>query len=218
MKHDLFFAGIGMFIVILLFAGYRYLPQRRVFYLFTAIVLCGTGAVFLFWNGQTQNNNMTEEQRMQILSEQPFFITWYEEYKQYVEEIDRIWMRYNNALDEFSAQKISMEDMNTDLLKIQADSDELRNELEKKLPPQELSDENYRLVYEVLEKTRQYLAAENSTIKMTVQMMQIPQFKMKAVEEQYRELDNIRILNSPVNLNAAGDISSVRDNLSLPDL
>lgn len=218
MKYSLLLAGIGIFIVVLLYVGYCYLPQRRVFYLFTAIILISTGIIFSFWHGQTKQNVMTEAQKTQILSEQPFFVTWYEEYKQYLEDIDRIWTRYNNTLEDFSKEKIDPDELQQDLVKIQTDSDKLQGKMKDALPPQELSDENYKLSYAVLEETRQYMAAQNDTIKKTLQAVMTPEFRANAFELQRKEIDNIRILNSPVNLNIAGDILTIRDNLSLPDL
>ncbi len=218
MKYDILLAAAVLFIIVLIYLGYRYLPQKRIFYIFAVIVLISFGSAVLFSSRYLQKNNITEEQKTQILSEQPFFVTWYESYKQDVENIDHIWTQYNNTLDKFSQNEIDADTLADNLTKIQQDSDKLKADLETALPPQELSDANYRLSYDILEKTRQYLAAQNEAVKASVQVVGTPEFKEKPHDLQYKEIDNVRIMKSPVNLDVAADITSIRDNLILSDI
>lgn len=213
----LFWGGAAVFIATLLYAGWCRLQPRRVFYLFAAIILICTAVIFSFWNGQKQNT-ATEQQRMQILSEQSFFITWYENYKHSVEDIDRVWTKYNSIIEDFSDKKISPAKLQQELMKNQKEALQLQEEIKNALPPQELSDNNYKLCYNVLEKTREYLAVQIDTINKTVQFVSMPDFQAKQPQEQRQGIDNIRILSAPANLNIASEISAVRDSLNLPDL
>jgi hypothetical protein len=218
MNYIFLLAVTFLLIIVLLYAGYRYLPQKRIFCIFAAIVLVCVSSIIWFSSRYPQQSKVTDSQKMQILSEQPFFVTWYESYKQNIDDIDRVWSRYNNNLNRFSQDDVSLRVLTENLIKNQADIISLQKKLATALPPQELSDTNYKLSYDVLEKTRSYLAAQSETITASVQLLQSPEFLNQPRDIQYKQLDNIRILKSPVNLNISPDISSIRDNLILPDL
>ncbi|WP_196594402.1 hypothetical protein [Pectinatus sottacetonis] len=215
MNFDFLLAGIILFVIILIYAGYFYLPQRRVFYIFCAIIIVSVVSTIGFWHIYQRGTGMTEKQKMQILSEQPFFVTWYEAYKQDVEKIDRIWAQYNNIISDFQQDKISVSVMRSKMVKVENESNLLVKKMGISLPPKELSDKNYRISYDILEKTRHYLGKQNKIIKRTVDIINEKGFTREAHDVQYKKIDNMRILYAPVNLYIASDISQIRDDLSL---
>lgn len=214
MEYSFAFWSLIAFAVILLIMGYRYLPQKRIFYIFGIIILGSLFCIVFFWHPQ-QKKSLTEQQKMQIFSEQSFFVTWYEDYKKYINDADHIWSRYNNIIDEFHDDQISLALAKNEISKLNHDSDELQKKMQTALPPKGLSDINYNLVYAVLNKTKQYTAEQNKTIKLTSQTILADKFIEQQHDMQYEQMDNIRILNAPVELNIASDINTIKNNLSL---
>ena len=214
MEYSVAFWGMIVFVIILLIAGYYYLPQKKIFYVFSIVILGSLFCIVTFWHPQ-QKKALTEQQKMQIFSEQSFFVTWYEEYKKYINDANYIWSRYNDIIDGFDERQINLELAKTELFKLEHDSDELQKKMQIALPPKGLSDINYNLVYAVLKKTKQYTDEQNKTIKLPSQAIITKEFIEQKHDVQYEQMDNIRILNAPVELNIASDINMVKYNLSL---
>lgn len=218
MRYSLFSVVLLIFVIILLYTGYRYLPRKRIFYLLTAIIIFSCSIILYYANLQSHQNIITEEQKIQILQEQPVFMTWYESYKALLEENDRTWVKYNNLVENFNGGTISLIKFQTDIAKNKNDAEGIYKKLQPELPPQDLSDINYKLCYDILEKTRSYVAAQISVQQRTAELINGQDFAGQAPSQQQEELNNIYILNAPVNLNVAQEIATIRDNLSLPNL
>lgn len=52
-------------------------------------------------------NNISYEQRLAILNEQPYFITWYNDYKEDINQLDRFATIYHKIISNYENQTLS---------------------------------------------------------------------------------------------------------------
>ncbi len=207
---------IAIATIAVLYAGYRYLPSRRIF-MFFSLLIAGSAA-FSFWQlfaMQHDNAALRQQRQMQILVEQPVFITWYEGYKKEVQKADYIWSCYNDDFAAFNDRQISLEQYKYRLEKLYQKSKSYNLSLAQQLPPNELSDADYKLCYAMLEKLRSYAAKQENVINLSWKAVNAPAFRQKTHDLQYIKLDDIRLRNAPVNLNIASEVITIRDNLTI---
>ena len=93
---------------------------------------------------------------MAILNEQPYFITWYNDYKEDINQLDRFATVYHKIISNYENQSISATEALSQLQRYMMKQMLFNNSLQDALPPSELSQNNYTLVYNILEKTRVY--------------------------------------------------------------
>ena len=148
--------AIAVMIVIII-ASYladRKYPTKRIFIIPCGIILLCFVAVYSSLVIPSSSNSISTEQRLAILNEQPYFITWYNDYKEDINQLDRFATVYHKIISNYENQSISATEALSQLQRLYDETNAFNNSLQDALPPSELSQNNYTLVYNILEKTQ----------------------------------------------------------------
>ena len=208
--------GLAVLLVLALYAGYRYFPKRKIFFLF-CLVLLGAGIFIAVSHKPAPKPSVSEEQQYVQQQQQHIFINWYTDYKKNIDTINHQWQQYHKIMQAFKNDDISIQTVYTRLKRLQEDAADLRNKLSQLEPPAELDDSNYALTAKIIKKTRDYVDREYEVIVKTKDAADTARLKTNDQPEQVRQLNRVMILHSPVNLSIADEISQIKDNLTLPD-
>ena len=101
--------AIAVMIVIII-ASYladRKYPTKRIFIIPCGIILLCFVAVYSSLVIPSSSNSISTEQRLAILNEQPYFITWYNDYKEDINQLDRFATVYHKIISNYENQSIS---------------------------------------------------------------------------------------------------------------
>ena len=131
--------------------------------------------------------------------------------------MDHNWQQYHRILSDFKADNISIQTIYLRLTQLENEAAKTKNSLRQLNPPISLSDNNYDLLIEVMKKTRKYATEQHRTISLTRAAADPAGPLPEKQEDQSRLLEEVMIRESPSGLFTAAEISSIRDNLSLPD-
>ena len=159
--------AIAVMIVIII-ASYladRKYPTKRIFIIPCGIILLCFVAVYSSLVIPSSSNSISTEQRLAILNEQPYFITWYNDYKEDINQLDRFATVYHKIISNYENQSIS--------------ATEALSQLQRYMMKQMLLIIHYKmlyrqvnyhktiitLVYNILEKTRVYSYKLNETVR-----------------------------------------------------
>ena len=162
--------AIAVMIVIII-ASYladRKYPTKRIFIIPCGIILLCFVAVYSSLVIPSSSNSISTEQRLAILNEQPYFITWYNDYKEDINQLDRFATVYHKIISNYENQSISATEALSQLQRLYDETNAFNNSLQDALPPSELSQNNYTLVYNILEKTRVYSYKLNETVRQSI--------------------------------------------------
>lgn len=162
-------------------------------------------------------NNISYEQRLAILNEQPYFITWYNDYKEDINQLDRFATIYHKIISNYENQTLSAPETLNQLQRLYDETNSFNNSLQEALPPNELSQNNYTLVYEILEKTRTYSYKLNETIRQSIIIINEGTYNNIKHQDIINNLNRIYILEAPVILDINNEISQIKDNLTIPE-
>lgn len=141
--------------IIIIIASYladRKYPTKRIFIIPCGIILLCFVAVYSSLVIPSSSNSISTEQRLAILNEQPYFITWYNDYKEDINQLDRFATVYHKIISNYENQSISATEALSQLQRLYDETNAFNNSLQDALPPSELSQNNYTLVYNILEK------------------------------------------------------------------
>ncbi len=196
---------------------YRKLPNHRIFAIFCGTLFAASALVFWSWPKQEQPAAITEEQRNDILQQQQIFTAWYNDYKKSLDQLDHNWQQYHNILENFKEDNISIQTTYVRLTQLEKDAAQTRDQLGRLNPPLELDSANYDLVTAILKKANTYANTQYQAISRTKTAADPAQLLSDKQEEQSRRLQEIMIRESPTGLFTASEISTLRDNLTLPD-
>ena len=196
----------------------RYFPNRRAFYLFCLTVAAAgifTGMIVSSQN--TRTPAMDDSEKYALLQQQQIFSSWYTDYKKDIDQLDHNWQQYHRILADFKADNISIQTTWLRLQQLEKTSAQVSGAITRLTPPPSLEGENYDLVLAIIQKTQAYAAAQQQTISRTRAAADPSQQISEVQEEQSRRLEETMILESPVGLFTAGEVASLRDNLTIPD-
>ena len=94
--------------IIIIIASYladRKYPTKRIFIIPCGIILLCFVAVYSSLVIPSSSNSISTEQRLAILNEQPYFITWYNDYKEDINQLDRFATVYQqNSISNYENQ------------------------------------------------------------------------------------------------------------------
>ena len=196
----------------------RYFPKRRAFYLFCLTV--AAAGIFTGMIVSSQNTGtpaMDDSEKYALLQQQQIFSSWYTDYKKDIDQLDHNWQQYHRILADFKADNISIQTTWLRLQQLEKTSAQVSGAITRLTPPPSLEGENYDLVLAIIQKTQAYAAAQQQTISRTRAAADPSQQISEVQEEQSRRLEETMILESPVGLFTAGEVASLRDNLTIPD-
>ncbi len=212
-QYKILFLGILLFFLALSYFAYYYLPTKKIFFIFLALILSSLGMMCYLLKGPVDRQMRYKESKMQVLTEQPIFATWYEGYKKNLIASDHIWSLYNDTLDDFSLQHIGLEIFRQRLIEIKKQEDELVKRTRPLLPPGGLSDTNYKLCFSILQKYNSFVAKEQRCIDLTLQAAKDSKFEKASFPVQVATLKKVRVLQNPIFLNTAAEVVAIRNNL-----
>lgn len=194
---------------------YRYLPSRRIFFIFCSI-LVAAGIITYASFHHTEEPQATQQHQYDIQQQQEIFAPWYEDYKKDIEHLDNDWQQYHNILESFKEDNISIQTTYVRLTHLETDSAQLQKHLGQLAPPLELETENYDLAAAVIQKAKAYAEQQHTAILRTRDAADPAHIPSDDQAEQSRILQEVMIRESPAALFTADEISSLRDNLTLP--
>lgn len=223
-KEEKFFMKLFLAIIIMIFiiiASYladRKYPTKRIFIIPCGIILLCSVVVYTSWMMPVSNSNsISEEQRIAILNEQPYFITWYNDYKENINQLDRFAIIYHKIITNYENQTISASDALEQLQRLYDETNTFNNSLQDALPPNELSQTNYTLVYNILEKTRVYSYKLNETTRQSIAIINEGTYNQISHGDIVNNLNRIYIIEAPTILDINAEVSQIKDNLTVPE-
>lgn len=210
-------AGAAVLVIALSYLADRRYPAKRIYIIPAGIILLCSIAAAMSWAAPGRAVVLSEEQRLAILNEQPYFITWYNGYKQTVEQLDRSCSSYQKITSGYEDGTLSADDAVSRLNALYADTNKFDQNLQKELPPSELSQHNYTLVYEILEKTRIYSYKINETVRQS--SIIISQGNAGGLDKKdiVNNLSRIYALEGPIILDISAEVTQLKTNLTLTD-
>ena len=207
-------------LILIIIASYladRKYPRKRIYIIPTGVILLCSVLFYISWLTPPTPKQISEQQRIDILKEQPYFITWYNSHKETIIQIDRYTSSYHKIIDSYKKDEITAQEASKRLQTLYADSSNFDKSLQTQLPPTELSQNNYTLVYNILEKTRVYSYKINEVTRQSINIIN------EGVENDFdkssivNNLTRIYLLQGPVNLDINGDVVQLKDNLTIDE-
>lgn len=204
--------GLVFFALLLL---YRWIPSRKVWALFSLTLLFAGAAAF--WSfPPPPPPKMTEAERAEIHQQQEIFTAWYDKHKKNISQLDYNWQQYHNILESFKEGAIDIQTAYVRLRALTEDAKRTRDAVEAHIPPLALIGINYDLCAAVRQKTLAYADAQQQAISRTRNAADPAQLLTRDPAEQSRILEDTMIRESPPGLFLADEISTLRDNLTIP--
>lgn len=207
-------------LVLIIIASYladRKYPRKRIYIIPTGVILLCSVLFYISWLTPPTQKPISEQQRIDILKEQPYFITWYNAHKEIITQIDRYTSSYHKIIDSYKKDEITAQEASKRLQTLYADSSNFDKSLQTQLPPTELSQNNYTLVYNILEKTRVYSYKINEVTRQSINIIN------EGIENDFdkpsivNNLTRIYLLQGPVNLDINSDVVQLKDNLTIDE-
>ena len=211
--------AIAVMIVIIV-ASYladRKYPTKRIFIIPCGIILLCFVAVYSSLVIPSSSNSISTEQRLAILNEQPYFITWYNDYKEDINQLDRFATVYHKIISNYENQSISATEALSQLQRLYDETNDFNNSFQDALPPSELSQNNYTLVYNILEKTRVYSYKLNETVRQSIVIINEGTYNQIEHKDIVNNLNRIYAIEAPIMLDINNEVSQIKDNLTIPE-
>ena len=194
---------------------YRWLPNRKIWALFSLTLLFAGAAAF--WSfPPPAAPKMTAEERAEIQQQQEIFTLWYDEHKKNITQLDYNWQQYHNIIESFKEGAIDIQTAYVRLTQLTEDARRTQGAVDAHIPPLALSGINYDLCAAVRQKTLAYAEAQQQAISRTRNAADPAQLLSADPVEQSRILEDTMIRESPPGLFLAEEISALRDNLTIP--
>ena len=214
----LFISSIIMVLIIVLsYLADRKYPQKRIYIIPCGIILLCSVVAYTSWTTPSYTSPISEEQRISILNEQPYFITWYNQHKEIINKLDRFCINYHKIIDDYQNDIISTDETIERLQRLYTESNKFDQSLSDLLPPSDLSQNNYTLVYQILEKTRIYSYKINETTRQSIDVLTQSRNEQLDKEVTLNNLTRIYAIEGPIMLDINTEVAQVRDNLTLPE-
>lgn len=214
----LFISSIIMVLIIVLsYLADRKYPQKRIYIIPCGIILLCSVVAYTSWTTPSYTSPISEEQRISILNEQPYFITWYNQHKEIINKLDRFCINYHKIIDDYQNDIISTDETIERLQRLYTESNKFDQSLSDLLPPSDLSQNNYTLVYQILEKTRIYSYKINETTRQSIDVLTQSRDEQLDKEVTLNNLTRIYAIEGPIMLDINSEVTQVRDNLTLPE-
>lgn len=206
--------------VLIIIASYlvdRKYPRKRVYIIPTGIILLCSVVIYTSWLTPTEHQPISEEQRLAVLNEQPYFITWYNNHKETIAQIDRYCSNYHKIIASYKQGELSTQDVLNRLQDLYTESNTFDKTLQTQLPPSELSQNNYTLVYNILEKTRVYSYKVNEVTRQSINVINDGTLNKLDKPTIVNNLNRIYLLQGPIILDINSDVAQLKDNLTLDE-
>ena len=214
----LFISSIIMVLIIVLsYLADRKYPQKRIYIIPCGIILLCSVVAYTSWTTPSYTSPISEEQRISILNEQPYFITWYNQHKETINKLDRFCINYHKIIDDYQNDIISTDETIERLQRLYTESNKFDQSLSDLLPPSDLSQNNYTLVYQILEKTRIYSYKINETTRQSIDVLTQSRDEQLDKEVTLNNLTRIYAIEGPIMLDINSEVAQIRDNLTLPE-
>lgn len=201
---------IAAIIILLLGILFRYLPSR-VFIAFVVLLCILGGTIHQLQLRANAVSSPTQDELDARTHDQEVFGVWWEDYQREIAELDRKWILYHQILTDIKSGKVDLETTHARLSNLEREMQESYAEIEKHVPPTELSDYLYDLLTQMMNKTRVYAAAEQKAVTLTRAAADPALMKETNSAEQARLLELIMLRESPVALFIEDDISAIRN-------
>lgn len=205
-------------IIILSYLADRKYPAYRIYIIPTGIILMCSIALYSSWHTPESSNSLSEEQRISILTEQPYFITWYNNYKENITQLDRFASVYHKILDNYENNTITGENALAQLQKLHEETEQFNKSLANQLPPSELSQNNYIIVYNILEKTRTYSYKLNETTRQSMVILNEGIYNQNTHKDIVNNLNRVYAIEAPVILDISTEVAQIKANLTIPEV
>lgn len=195
------------------------IKNRFVLGAFCLSLIIGGSVIGFAYLSSTSNYTEPDESTIRhITAQQQAFGEWYTIYKKRLDNIDYYWGIYHRVMKDFKEEKISLSEAYRQLTSLEADISTLQNNIFQMTPPISLDDDNYDLTTSLLQKTKAYSAAQLKTIQATRMASEPEKNLTDSHEQQVQKLNNAMLKNSPDMLFIANEITSLRSNLTIPEV
>lgn len=210
----------AIMMVLIIIASYlldRKYPRKRAYIIPTGVTLLCAVLIYISWLTPPEQPQITQEERIAILNEQPYFITWYNHHKETISQIDRYCTSYHKIIASYKQNEISAKDAATRLQSLYAESSAFDKNLQEQLPPTELSQNNYTIAYDILEKTRVYSYKLNEVIRQSGEVINEGTNSNLDKSAIVTNLNRIYLLQGPIILDINGDVAQLKSNLTIDE-
>ena len=124
---------------------------------------------------------------------------------------------YHKIISNYENQSISATEALSQLQRLYDETNAFNNSLQDALPPSELSQNNYTLVYNILEKTRVYSYKLNETIRQSIVIINEGTYNQIEHKDIVNNLNRIYAIEAPIMLDINSEVSQIKDNLTIPE-
>lgn len=185
--------------------------------------------------------------RDKIIAQQQVFSVWYAQYQKSIDNLDYNWRQYKLIISDLQNDDINRDTAYNRLAQLEESGIQLRDTIVKQAPPATLNDENYQLSNEVHHKTIEYAEAQLRTISRSKEAINpyteihsdtdtqtaqsakniVPDENTSSASQQQtspapandltHRLNRIMMMEAPICLFTAKEISAIRANLYLPE-
>ena len=204
-------------VVLLIFIAHRLAPNRKIFLLFSCIILMAAGALFFYRTQPAAPEPLTAEEQADRAAQQQLVADWYVSYQTYIEKLDRNWQRYHRILSDFEADVISIEEAHDRLSELEKSSRALMNNTEQLEPPSELKSTNYDLTASIFLKVRSYAHEQHQAIERTAVASDPKLQETNNQEAQSRHLREVMVRESPTGLFTGAELAALRDHVDMKE-
>ena len=204
-------------IIVLSYLADRNYPTKRKFIIPLGILSMIAVMAFTTWKYPLDKAvKLTAQERILIMTEQPYFTEWYEQYKQQLGPLDRFATGYHRIIRDYKSQQISANTAITLLQNLYQESNAFDRNLQHLQVPPQLSKKNTVLVTAVIKKTKVYSYQLNETIRQSISVLHTGINDGLSHKVTSNNLTRIYALESPVMLDISQEIGQLNDNLTLP--
>ena len=198
-----------------LFILYRFFPRKKFFVYFCILLLIVFGVSAFISTRQAEQEKISREQIEAIRHEQQIFIDWYAAYQKNIEQLDRNWQLYYDIVETLRTAEIYEQVTDEQISELLSDAIGEQIKIHNLAAPEELSEVNRILLSEVIHKTQIYSDAQVKTIS-ALRTIVNPD-SIKNLPELNKQIKDITIREVPAGLFTAKEISTLRENLIVPE-
>ena len=194
---------------------YKFFPRKKVFAYFCVLLLIVFGISAFISTRQAEQEKISREQIEAIRQEQQIFIDWYAAYQKNIERLDRNWQLYYDIVETLRTAEIYEQVTDEQISELEMSAIDEQIKIHNLNAPEELSEVNRIILNEVIHKTQIYSDAQVKTIS-ALRTIVNPE-SIKNLPELNKKIKDLTIREVPAGLFTAKEISTLRENLIVPE-
>ncbi len=204
-------------VAVALAAIYKFLPNKKYFPYLCLISVTVFFAATAVHRQNTGEETISRAKYENIHLQQKIFADWYAEYQKDINRLDGNWLSYHTLVENFlnEPEEPNIADFYEQMSELEKDFLDEQLKIHMLNIPPELDAKTEKPVAALIKKMQHYVDAQTKTVTLTKEAAD-PKLKT-APDLLKKKITEIMIRESPVGLFTAGEVSAIRDALTLPE-